>query len=114
MAAISPLSSSMWVHYSGMRDARLRVNVTSHNVANLNTEGFVPNRVQSQAQTQGGVISVIEPGVPLEDPPVHHAMASSGTDWSTEGINLILAKSAYQANARILQTTAKSLHSLFG
>jgi flagellar basal-body rod protein FlgC len=99
------LWGSAWqINASGLRDADLRMRVTANNVANGNTDGFVPDRVDSVALSNGGVDSVIISGEPLPDnlPADYHP--PSQTDYATEGINLVLAQRAFEANVKSLKT----------
>lgn len=90
---------------SGIRDATLRLNVAANNIANANTDGFVPDRVSSSAVPGGGVDSYIESGESdLPDVPATNGEPTpSQTDLVTEFVNVIVAKSSAQANAKMLK-----------
>ena len=111
IAAGSNFQTGLFTAASGLNDATVRMNVVANNVANSNTGGFIPARVHSAAHTGGGVTSGVD-GFYLTDPDLQ-----SQTDLITEGINLILAKHAFQANAVSLKTageTGKSLIDALG
>lgn len=99
------LWGSAWqISASGLRDANLRMAVTANNVANGNTDGFIPDRVDSVTISSGGVGSVIVAG---EEPstqnmPSDYQMPSQ-TDYATEGVNLILAKKSFEASAKAFE-----------
>jgi flagellar basal-body rod protein FlgC len=91
---------------SGMRDAQLRVDVAAHNIANMNTDGFVPSRVISSEARGGGVQSTVQPGTPPPLPPGRPPLPS-GTDLPTELMGMMTAELAYVANAMVLRTQAE-------
>ncbi len=80
---------------SGMRDAGLRLGVVAVNVANAATEGFHARRVQSSALPEGGVASVVT------------ASDREGVDLAAEAVGMILARTAFAANAGVLARTAR-------
>jgi flagellar hook protein FlgE len=100
----------MWISASGINDASLRMNVVANNIANSNTDDFVPDRVDSVALPGGGTIGVFVAGNAgmLSD-----YEGSSLTDYATEGVNLILAKRAFEANARMLKAENETSQALF-
>ncbi|HEY9688271.1 MAG TPA: flagellar basal body protein [Coleofasciculaceae cyanobacterium] len=103
-------SGNMWISASGINDASLRMNVVANNIANSNTDDFVPDRVDSVALPGGGTIGVFVAGNAgmLSD-----YEGSSLTDYATEGVNLILAKRAFEANARMLKAENETSQALF-
>jgi flagellar hook protein FlgE len=128
--AMSPSSgSSDWnrallISTSGLADASLRMDVVANNVANSNTDGFIPDRVNSVASATGGVTSEVEPAL---DPYTIEGLQrgaeetatpfSSQADYITEGVSLLLAKHAFQANARAIRAsseTGKALIDMLG
>lgn len=103
-----------FISASGLMDANLRLDVSANNVANGNTNGFKPDRVDSVAQTGGGVRGLVVLGnagmVPDQSTP-------SQTDYATEAVNMTLAKRAYEANARVIadrHEADKSLMDMIG
>lgn len=102
-------SGSLWgsawqISASGLRDANLRMAVTANSVANGNTDRFIPDRVDSVALSSGGVDSVIIPGEALPNNMPSDYRPPSQTDYATEGVNLVLAQRAFEANAKSLKT----------
>lgn len=85
---------------SGMRDARLRLDVVAANVANANTDGYRPLVVQSSALPDGGVASTL----------VRSDL--DGVDLATEAVNMIAARAAFEANARVLARTVTATHAV--
>jgi flagellar hook protein FlgE len=81
---------------SGLRAAQLGLDIAANNVANGQTDGFMSQRVDSQAAAQGGVsgmVVMVNMGMVLTtDQP-------SQTDYSEEGLATILAQNAFKANA---------------
>ena len=76
-----------------MRDATVRLDVAANNVANATTEGFKPSRVASVGLPGGGVQSTVVPG------------DVEGVDLAGEMVAMLMAKTAFAANAKILSTT---------
>ncbi len=76
-----------------MRDATVRLDVAANNVANATTEGFKPSRVESAALPGRGVHSIVVPG------------AVEGVDLAGEMVAMLMAKTAFAANAKIMSTT---------
>lgn len=112
MVAISSSSYSTWgIPASGLRDANLRMAVTANNVANGNTDGFVPDRVDSVSLSNGGVDSVITPGEPSPDYTANNKPPSQ-TDYATEGVKLALAKNAFQASIKAFKAQNEASKSI--
>lgn len=107
---------------TGLFGASKRIEATASNIANLNTEGSLEAGGQApystlttaqSAQDQGGVQTTIIPKNPgfvpaySPDSPFANAQGEVGvpnTDLAEEGINLILAKTAYRANLAVIKT----------
>ena len=90
---MDPLSASV----SGMRAAALGVASVAGNVANVNTPGYRPRRVDFQELLEGGVevASVREEGgVPPE--------GMSGVDLASESTDLLGYAATYEANLKVL------------
>lgn len=100
MSAIGGTSGSGYFSsVSGLRDANLRMDVVANNVANANTDGFVPDRVDSRADKTGGVRGlVVEANIGM----LQNRQSASQTDYATESINLTLARRAFSANLKAL------------
>lgn len=92
---------------SGIRDAQLRMNIVANNVANSNTDNFVPNRVNSSAnslEAGGGVNSSVESAyTPFQIEGLGKDFISQ-TSLIEEAVNLSVAKHAYEANALMVKT----------
>jgi hypothetical protein len=115
---------------SGLRAATLRLDVAAHNLANLNTDGFVPARVVDTEARTGGVHSTVEisqrqggeesadgsspepqggsqagaeGGFPPATPLVE-AFPPSGTNPVAEVMNILMAEAAFTASLRVLTT----------
>jgi flagellar basal body rod protein FlgG len=98
-----------FISASGLMDASLRLDVSANNIANRNTNGFKPDRVDSIAQSGGGVQGLIVLGNPgmLRD-----STTPSQTDYATEAVNMTLARRAFQANAKLIQAQHEADKSL--
>ncbi len=93
--------SNYYNSLSGLRDADLRLQAVANNVANSNTDGFRPDRVESSAEKSGGVRGmVVEANAAMVLPP----KGPSQTDAATETINLTLARRAFTANLKAIQS----------
>jgi len=76
-----------------MRDAAVRLDVAANNVANAATPVFKPSRVESVGFPGGGVLSTVVPG------------DIEGVDLAGEMVGMLMAKTAFAANAKMLSTT---------
>lgn len=85
---------------SGLQHAQQRLQVSAHNIANLATEGFAPQRVVGTARPGGGVESQLQTG------------EASGTDLVTEVVEQFAASYAYRANLVTLQRADSLLGTL--
>lgn len=104
--SVSGVGSGLFSSASGLRDSQLRMDVVANNVANSNTNGFVPDRVDSQASSGGGVSSRIVSN--QSSPSAPNPTDYSQTDYATEMTSMVMAKRAYQANAAALRVRAQS------
>ncbi len=86
---------------SGLRDADLRLQAVANNIANSTTEGFRPDRVDSSAERRGGVRGMV---VEANAAMVLNQKMPSQTDEATEAINLTLARRAFAANLKAIQS----------
>jgi flagellar basal-body rod protein FlgC len=105
------LAQSLSISASGIRDATLRLDVAANNVANVNTRGFVPSKVSSSAVPTGGVQSTVAPFVPNPAAPPPEE-GDSQTDLATEFVNVIAARAAFKANAKMMSVTAETSETL--
>ena len=107
-------SNALWISASGLNDANIRAATVAHNVANVNTDGFVPDRVNAAAIKDSGVRTSIERTAPKSLPETPREAVFSQTDLPTEMTNLLMAKRAYQANAKVIETGDESWKGMFG
>jgi flagellar hook protein FlgE len=92
------VSSTFTTALSGVKAAADVLAVSSHNTANLVTEGFVPQRAVALEQASGGVRVRVSSTSP-EQP--------AGTDLVTETVTQLGAAAAYRANLATLETAAE-------
>jgi len=78
---------------SGLRAAGERLRSSAHNVANLLTEDFHPERVVQSAEPQGGVSVQVE-----------HSPAPAEVDLAAELVEQQRAVLAGRASLRVLET----------
>jgi flagellar basal-body rod protein FlgC len=130
VGGVSTVGSVSATAQSGLRAALLRLDVAANNLANLNTDGFVPAHVVGSDLAQGGVRSTLatdqrqrEDGAPREsanrtpgdaDPPgadgefppalLDDPATTSSVNPVAEIVNMLLAKAAFVASLRALQT----------
>jgi flagellar basal-body rod protein FlgC len=93
---------SMDISASALNAFQTRQNVTANNIANMNTPGFSPDRVDMQEDANGGVrASVRQTSQPEPDAGSNPAMEAqtSGTDLTQEMVDMIATENAYDANA---------------
>lgn len=83
---------TLGIALSGMRSAGTRVAVSAHNVANLLTDGFRPQRVVQTAQAAGGSQAAVAT-----------APAPEPVELDREIVGQIEAKAQFKASARVLE-----------
>ena len=122
VGGVSNVGSVSATALSGLRAASLRLDVVANNLANINTDGFVPAHVLGSDLPQGGVRSTIATGerrrqdAPREDsangssegtfPPAlldDPATTASSVNPVGEIVSMLLAKAAFIASLRALQ-----------
>ena len=95
---------------SGLTAFTTQINVTAHNVANVNTNGFEKSRTECIAMETGGVRSVIQ-----KDATAGSAILNgtgygpaqfelSNVDLGEEVVNQIIGQRGFEANLQILKT----------
>lgn len=99
-----PFSSSI----SGIQAAFHTLNVSAHNTANMNTDGFKKQRVSlSEGNHKMVTVNVIESSEP--GPMYHHANGTiaeaSNVDISEEALTQMSAKHLLSANIAALKTS---------
>jgi flagellar hook protein FlgE len=84
---------------SGMHVAKTMFDVTANDVANVNTAGFRPSRVDAAEapDRSGAVVESIRPSDTAPPPGL------SGTDLAEEMTDLVVAAAAFRVNAGALR-----------
>lgn len=83
---------TLGVALSGMQVASTRVAVSAHNVANLLTDGFRPQRVVQTSQASGGAQAAVAT-----------APAPAPVELDREIVGQIEAEAQFKASARVLE-----------
>ena len=95
--------SSLSMATTGLQAAGRQIEVSSHNTANVVTDGFVPLQASFEALEGGGVRVRITRGSGGPGAPEAVGPTASGTDLSEEVANQVIGVAAYRANLRSLQ-----------
>lgn len=93
-AATAPIQGAMegmGIALSGMQSAQTRVAVSAHNVANLLTDGFRPQRSVQTSLASGGSQATVQT-----------AASPEPVDLDREIVEQIVAKTQFEASARVL------------
>jgi flagellar basal-body rod protein FlgC len=123
---------------SGMQAASLRMTATANNVANISSNGALPNslqaaspnapkayqpvRVEQSSGPSGGTVATVRnvnPSyVPMFDPTAGYAdsqgmVAAPNVDLANEMVNLVSAKQEFTANAKVAQSINDLVQKLF-
>ena len=99
---------------SGLAVASTQLAVAAHNVANANTQGFVPARVEVREAPEGGAEARIELGMPERAAEVDRALlAPSRSDLVAETVSQSVAAALYRANLASLRTAQETDEALF-
>jgi len=103
---------------SGMAAFGKKIEVTAHNVANVNTDGFKKSRTEFVEIKTGGVLPVVQkddsagPAV-LKDTGYGAAQVElSNVDLGEEAVSQIIAQRGFEANLRTLKTADDMLGSI--
>ena len=99
-ADITVMNAIASIALSGMQFAQQRLQVSAHNVANIATEGFAPQRVVGSARAGGGVDSALQ------------TAAAGGTNLVEEIVEQVTASYAFRANVVSLQRADRLLGTL--
>lgn len=83
---------TLGIALSGMRSAGTRVAVSAHNVANLLTDGFRPQRVVQTAQASGGSQAAVAT-----------SSSPAPVELEREIVGQIEAEAQFKASARVLE-----------
>ena len=97
-------SNGWWISASGMTTAMQSMDAVASHVANSNTDDFVPVRIDATTLPGGGISGVVVMG---NAGMLSSYQGPSLTDYTTEGVSLILAKLAFEANARVFKTESE-------
>jgi flagellar basal-body rod protein FlgC len=90
---------------SGLSAAAARLTRSAQNVANVNTNGYMPVSPITQPQTSGGVTTKNASSPPF---PTYNSsgqtLGASGTDLAQETVEQIGAMNAFKANLAVIKT----------
>lgn len=89
-------TTSMSTVLSGLSAANERLRASANNIANLNTEGYRRERVESQTTEDGGVSTQV---TKLPEP---------GADLATDVVEQQAATYTFIANMKVLQTQVRA------
>ncbi len=111
------MSLSFSSSVSGIQAAFAMLNVSAHNTANLNTDGFKKQLVNLNEHSNGGVIADISEST--ESGPLYKNLngdivEASNVDYSEEAIEQIKAEHLLSANIAAIKLTAEAQKSLMG
>ncbi len=95
-----------------------KLDVTSNNIANLNTDGFKKSQaVFEEADSSGVIVSISKvntPGAPIpSEDGTEKPRESSNVDLAEEIVNLKTTKHGFEANLKTLKAQDEMLGSLF-
>ncbi|WP_367846908.1 flagellar basal body protein [Rhodoferax sp. WC2427] len=85
-------SSTASIALSGLQSAQTRLQVSAHNIANSQTEGFQPLQVAQSTQTGGGASTQIT------------RSSQPGTGLEADVVAQLQAKNAFLANLSVFKT----------
>lgn len=94
---------------SGLAAFEKEIEVTAHNVANVNTNGFKKSRTEFVSMATGGVLPVVQKGDSAGPTVLNNTGYSpahvelSNVDFGEETVNQVLAQRGFEANLRALQ-----------
>lgn len=101
------LSSMLSSGLSGMRANQTALDISSHNVANAETQGFTPQQALFQQAVNSGVtVSVSQQGFTMA------AQEASSTDLTKEIVQSIQYKAGFDVNAKMVKTAEELLGTL--
>lgn len=110
--------SAIHTALSGLTAYAKQIEVSAHNVANVNTEGFKKSRAEFVEVETGGVLPVVhkdESAGPalLKDSGYGPAQVElSNVDLGEEAVNQMIAQRGFEANLRTLKTADDMLGSI--
>lgn len=125
MSSISGISSSMHIAAGSLATHSVGMQVSAHNVANISTDGFLPQRA-TYATGSGGIGVELETVRKLEQPgdaaleganlgastSVQVGTQFAKTELAREMPHMILTERGFQANAATIRTSDEMLGTL--
>ena len=105
------LGSVVSIANSGLRAETRRLEQSAQNVANINTDGYAAQRVESRSEAHGGVSTAVytRQGLPAQ---AGGAAPESTTDLAEETVSQISSQHAFTANLAVLRTADAMLGEL--
>jgi len=94
------MNSAIAIGLSGMQAAQVRLDVSAHHIANVQTDDFQRQRVLTQSLPQGGVRTSVEPS------------PTYGEDLAGDLVEQRLSLHLFTANLRTVQTADRMMGSL--
>ncbi|MDR2401409.1 MAG: flagellar basal body protein [Deferribacteraceae bacterium] len=89
------------------------INTTAHNVANINTEGYTPQRVHLSEARGGGVKATAESiRNPAEVRQDAYISEKNSVNYAAEAANQITSLRSFQANTGVIRTADEMLGTL--
>lgn len=110
--------SAIHTALSGLTAFAKQIEVSAHNVANVNTDGFKKSRTEFVEVEVGGVLPVVQKGesvgpAVLRDTPQGPAHVElSNVDFREEAVSQIIAQRGFEANLATLKTADSMLGSI--
>jgi flagellar basal-body rod protein FlgC len=104
------MMSAIHTALSGLAAYAKQVEVTAHNVANVNTNGFKKSHTEFVAVETGGVLPVVQKDVSAGPTVLNNSgygpalVELSNVDLGEEAVNLILAQRGFEANLNTIKT----------
>lgn len=102
--------SAIHTALSGLTAFARQMEVSAHNVANVNTDGYKKSRTDFVEPEAGGVLPVVQkdnsagPAVLKDTSYGQSQVELSNVDLGEEAVSQILAQRGFEANLRTLQT----------
>ncbi|WP_462324006.1 flagellar basal body rod protein FlgB [Desulfoplanes sp.] len=99
---------SMEISANAMDALQTRQQVTANNIANANTPGFAPGRVdmQEEGDRQGVRATPVQSGDTPDTTTARTETQPSRTDQAKEMVDMVATENAYGANATMLSAQA--------
>jgi len=98
--------NSIGSSFAGLSVHATKIDTTAHNVANVNTDEFKKQRVTIHSKEQGlpeaNITEVETPGYKIQGP--EGEIETSNVNLAEEMINLIIGKTGYKANLKVIES----------